>query len=119
MIEEPSLARRHRDVLARFDDLLMAGSTRALSEICRDLGVSARLLRACCQLGFGMSPTDYRRRCAMQQVNRHLRHGKMQELTIAEIARQHGLKGRFARDYRALYGELPSATSHRVSSMAP
>jgi AraC family ethanolamine operon transcriptional activator len=68
----------------------------------------------------GISPADYRRRRAMQQVNRELRSSNAATSTVAEIARRQGFKslGRFAGDYRAVYGESPSDTlrlSHGIA----
>jgi AraC-like DNA-binding protein len=110
--EESAAGKCHRDLLARFEVLLNDGSARHLTDICAELGISERLLRECCKVYFGMSPGDYRRRQAMQQVNRTLRSGKLETSTVAEIAKRHGFNGpgRFAGRYRAIYGELPSAT---------
>jgi AraC-like DNA-binding protein len=120
MTEEPPTAIRHRDLLARFEELLTTGSPRLLAEICCELGVSERLLRECCKLHLGMSPTDYRRRCAMQRVYRELRRGNSQALTVAEVAKRNGFNalGRLSRNYRALYGELPSATLRSSQDIA-
>lgn len=113
--EETPAERRHRNVLARFEDLVEAGSPQRMTEIYAALGVSDRLLRECCRAYLGMSPSAYRRRRAMQQVHRALRSGDPEMTTVPEIARQHGLRdlGRFAGNYRAIYGELPSTTLRR------
>jgi AraC family transcriptional regulator, ethanolamine operon transcriptional activator len=109
---ESSVAKRHRNILARFGELLQAGSGRRVNDICAEIGVSERLLRRCCRMQLGISPTDYRRLQAMQQVYRELRRGDPEMLTVSEAAKRHGFAafGRFARNYRAIYGELPSAT---------
>jgi AraC-like DNA-binding protein len=120
MSKEPPPSRRHRDLLARFEDFLVTGPSGSLSEICGALGTSERLLRLCFKLHLGMSPTDYRRRRAMQQVNRQLLYGNSQEMSVAEVAKRHGFNalGRFANNYRALYGELPSATLRNSRGIA-
>ena len=53
----------------------------------------------------------------MQQVHRALRSENPGAATVAEVARQYGVRhlGRFAANYRALYGELPSTTFRRGS----
>jgi AraC-like DNA-binding protein len=109
--ENPAAARK-RDVLARFEELLRADSAGRMTEICTALGVSDRLLRHCCDAHLGMSPGSYRRRRAMQQVHRALRNGDPQSTTVAEVAGRHHFRdlGRFASNYRAIYGELPSTT---------
>lgn len=113
--EETPAERRHRNVLARFEDLVEAGSRQRMTEICAALGVSDGLLRECCRTHLGMSPSGYRRRRAMQQVHRALRSGDREMTTVSEIARRHELRdlGRFASNYRAIYGELPSTTLRR------
>jgi AraC-like DNA-binding protein len=115
--QETPAARRHREVLACFEDLLEAGSRRRMTDICAALGVSQRLLRECCEAHLAMSPNRYRHRRAMQNVRRALRSGDPQTTTVSEVAGKHGFRdlGRFAGSYRAIFGELPSATLHRRS----
>ena len=113
--EETTTGRRHRDILARFEDLLVAEPFLAMCEICAALGISERLLRTCCKKHLGMSLTSYRRFRAMQQVYRVLRSGSADATSVSEVARRNGFfgLGRLAGNYRALYGELPSATLRR------
>jgi hypothetical protein len=47
--EETPTARRHREILARFEDLLQADLFLSTSEICAALGVAERTLRECCR----------------------------------------------------------------------
>jgi AraC-like DNA-binding protein len=110
-VESPA-AKRHRNILARFEELYQAGSAGRVGDICAEIGVSERLLRRCCRAQLGMGPTHYRRLLAMQQVHRELRRGDPEMLTVSEAAKRHGFAafGRFARNYRAIYGESPSAT---------
>ena len=113
--EETPTGRRHRDILARFEDLLAAQRSLPVPDICAALGVSERTLRMCCQEHLGMSPSGYRRLRAMQHVYRALRSATVDGISVSEVARQHGFNGlgRLANNYRALYGELPSATLRR------
>jgi AraC-like DNA-binding protein len=110
--EEAPVAKRRRNILARFEELLQAGSARRVIGICAEIGVSERLLRECCRVNLGIGPTDYRRRRAIQQVHRELRAGDPETLTVSAAAKRHGFVslGRFSGNYRALYGESPSAT---------
>ena len=113
--EETITDRRHRDILARFEDLLVAEPFLRMGEICTALGVSERLMRECCKKHLDMGPSAYRRFCAMQQVYRVLRSGHPNATSVSEVARRNGFLGlgRLAENYRALYGELPSATLRR------
>jgi AraC-like DNA-binding protein len=112
---EPSAARRHRGVLARFEDLLVAEPSLSMAEICAALGISGRMLRECCKKHLGMGPSGYRRVRRMQKVHRALRSKDSRAATVFEIASQYGIRdlGRFAASYQALYGELPSVTLRR------
>jgi AraC-like DNA-binding protein len=116
-LDEDVSAHRHRDILARFEDLLEMQPFLRVAEICAALGVSDRMLRSCCEEQLGVSPSSYLRLRRMQQVHRALRSGKPDAASVAEVARRYGMRdlGRFAASYRALYGELPSATLRRGS----
>jgi AraC-like DNA-binding protein len=112
---ETPAAGRHREILARFEDLLQAEPFGRVIEICAALGVSTRTLRICCEEQLGMGPTEYVHRRRMQLVHRALRHGNPGAASISAAARRYGFRalGRFAAHYRAVYGELPSATLRR------
>ena len=111
---EPSAA-RHRGVLARFEDLLVAEPSLSMAEICAALGISGRMLRECCKKHVAMGPSRYRRARRMQQVHRALRSEDPRAGSVFEIATRCGIRdlGRFAASYQALYGELPSVTLRR------
>lgn len=115
--EATPATRRHQDMVVRFEGLLQAQPERNLriGEICAALGVSERLLRSVYAEHLGMSPTSYLRLHRMSLVYRTLRHGDAAAETVSEVARRYGFRhlGRFAADYRNLFGELPSATLRR------
>lgn len=83
-----------------------------ISDICQHLGVSVSTLERVFKRTTGMPPRMYVQSRRMNKA-RHLllKHGN--ELTVAEAALQCGLAhfGRFARSYRAYFGELPSQTA--------
>jgi AraC-like DNA-binding protein len=116
-IEPAPATRKHRDMVLRMEDLLQAQPEGALriAEICDALGVSERTLRLACAEQLGMGPTEFVRRRRMQLVYRSLSRGNSEPASVADVARRYGFRalGRFAADYRALYGELPSATLRR------
>ena len=66
--EEAEAALRHRDILARFEDLAQAQPFLDTAEICRALGVSARELRLACEEQLGMGSAEYVRRRRVQLV---------------------------------------------------
>lgn len=116
--QESAGARRRRNLVTRFETLLENRPLRDLNEISSVLGVSSRLLRACCRTHLGLSPSGYRRRRAMQQVHLALRGGDAGSASVSAVAMRNGFRdlGRFAGRYRALYGELPSATLRRAAA---
>jgi AraC-like DNA-binding protein len=115
--EETPAARRHRGIVARFEDLLLAEPFLLMADICAALGVSDGLLRECCKKCLGMGPSRYGRLRRMQQVHRALRSGNPDIASVSEVARRYGFHGlgHFAAYYRASYGELPSTTLRRAS----
>jgi AraC-like DNA-binding protein len=117
-IEAAPPTRRDQDVALRFEALLQGQPKQGplkMAEICAVLGVSALALSLCCEEQLGMGPAEYLRRRRMQLAHRALRHGNADGANVSDIARRYGFRGlgRFAADYRALYGELPSATLQR------
>lgn len=115
--ERTPAARRHQDIMVRFEGLLRTQPDRNLRmpEICAAIGVSDRLLRSLCQEQLGMSPTGYLRLRRMSLVHRSLWRGDPDAASISAVARRYGFRdlGRFAAGYRASFGELPSATLRR------
>ncbi len=110
-------ARRQRDIVLRFEEVLQAEHRVGLrvADVCAAIGVSQRRLRACCQMQLGMSPRRYMHFQRLQLVRRALRIGPADGSKVSGTARRYGFHhpGRFAASYRALYGELPHATLRR------
>ncbi|HUC11458.1 MAG TPA: helix-turn-helix domain-containing protein [Stellaceae bacterium] len=115
--EATPVRHRHQDVMVRFEGLLQTRPSQnlTLKEICTGLDVSERTLRTLCAEQLGMSPTGYLRLRRMSLVQRALRRGDADAVTVSEAAMRQGFRsfGRFAADYRALFGELPSVTLRR------
>ncbi len=82
-----------------------------VADLCGVTGASERTLRNAFHSVYGVGPTRYLvyRRLAM--ARRALKHAQPGD-TVTAVATRNGLwdLGRFAADYRALYGEPPSAT---------
>jgi AraC family ethanolamine operon transcriptional activator len=116
-IEAMPVTTERRDIAARFEVLLQTEPEQFLpiAKICAALGVSAQILRISCEEQLGMGPSEYVRRWRMQHVHRALRTANPATASVSEIARRYGFRdpGRFATNYRAVYGELPSATLRR------
>lgn len=110
---------RHQQIMTRFGDWLNANSDRAvyIREVCTALDVSAATLRRCCEEHLRMSPMQYLWLRRMNLVRRELQQ-QNPRTTVTTIAMNFGFwhLGRFAAEYRALFGESPSSTLTRRSA---
>jgi AraC family transcriptional regulator, ethanolamine operon transcriptional activator len=84
----------------------------AVEQLAAVAGVSERTLRAAFHQYFGVAPVQYLKLRTLHQVRKALKGADPSVTTVAEIATQFGVWhfSRFARDYRSLFGELPSET---------
>ena len=113
-VAEDSAARRqHAAILRRFNRAMQDHPDQALyiPELCRSIGVSERTLRVCCQEQLGLSPKRFLLLRRMRLARQALRESAPTETTVTEIATRYGFWqfGRFAGEFKALFGELPSA----------
>jgi AraC-like DNA-binding protein len=111
-----------QEITARFENLLQArgGPACRVDKLPAALGVSDRHLRKCCADDLGMSPASYIQLRALHRVHDILRWGEPEAIRVSQVARLNGFRalGAFAARYRALFGELPSATLRRPLPMA-
>ena len=107
----------HTAVILRFEELLAVNYDQPLhlAEICAAIGASERTLRTICIENLGMGPIRYLWLRRMHLAHRALIQATSQTATVTEIATANGFweLGRFAVEYRALFGEAPSASLHR------
>jgi AraC-like DNA-binding protein len=111
--------RHHRAYIMRqFEEALAPSSERVphLPDLCKAIGVPERTLRACCAEFLGMSPIRYLRLRRLGMVRVALRHADSATANVSDIARRHGSPqlGRFAAQYRTVFGEAPSTTLQRA-----
>jgi AraC-like DNA-binding protein len=108
---------RHSVLMARLEEVLSAHESVPLyvAEICTAIAVSERTLRACCQKQLGMSPIRYLWLRRMHLARRALVRAAPGTSTVTRIAADHGFweLGRFAVEYRTLFGDSPSETLRR------
>jgi len=83
-----------------------------VEELCSKLNISRRLLNYYFHEVLGTTPHQHLRNLRLNGVRRELRTNSASQPVIREIAAQWGFwhLPRFANEYRALFGELPSAT---------
>ena len=116
-LDRPAL-RQHARIMRRFRQAVEENPDEALfiPELCREIGVPERTLRTCCQEQLGLSPKRYLLLRRMHLARRALRENGPTSTTVTEIATRYGFweLGRFAGEYKLLFGELPSETLART-----
>lgn len=100
------IVRDARDLVTEWPD----GYT-SIAELCQTLGVSRRALQHSFQETLGIKPSAYLRAVRMNGARRAIKHAS----SVADAATLWGFWhfGRFARDYKAMFGELPSEAFRR------
>ena len=110
--DRPGLARRCA-IVAKAKDAVLSRPDRpiCIAELCRIVGVSRRTLQYCFQDVLDLSPAAFLRAVRLNRVRRMLRDAP----SVTEAAAFWGFWhfGHFARDYAAMFGELPSQTHRR------
>jgi AraC-like DNA-binding protein len=105
---------RHQQIMRRFKQWLDANIGRPvyLQEICTALNVSAPTLRRCCEENLGMSPIQYLWLRRMNLARRALQQRDSSPTSVTAVAMNFGFwhLGRFAEEYRSLFGEAPRTT---------
>jgi len=87
----------------------------SVEQLAAAAGVSERTLRDTFVRYFGVPPVQYLNLRTLHQIRRELQSCDPTATTVTEIATRCGVWqfGRMARDYRILFGELPSETLRR------
>ena len=80
-----------------------------------ELHLSVRALQMGFKRELGMAPTAYLRLVRMRRAHTTLKESNPSDTTVHAVALSLGLvhQGRFARSYRAMFGEMPSETLRR------
>lgn len=113
--ETLSLSKRWR-IVARARDFVLSRpeSPTSVPEVCNAIGVSRRTLQYCFQDVLNLSPIAFLRMVRLNGVRRMLRSCS----SVSEAATYWGFwhLGHFSRDYKQLFGELPSDTHRRFNA---
>src|SRR5262245_10159512 len=94
----------------------------SIAQLSSTASVSERCLRDAFYEMYAMSPKRYLRLWQLHQVRRALRSPDRFDATVTDVATLHGFYelGRFASEYKALFGEVPSQTRRRaIQTVAP
>jgi len=91
------------------------GESVSIAQLSNSAGVSERSLRNAFYHVCTTSPKRYLKLWQLHQVRRALRGGAGPPLSVTDVATLHGFfeLGRFAGEYKALFGEAPSQTLQR------
>ena len=115
--EHPECSRQTADMLrwvGAADEFLRGHIGRPVytDELCAALHVSARALHHSFAAVYGLSPHAYLRRRRLVLVRRAQRSARDGPALVKSVALAHGFwhLGRFARDYAAMFREMPSDT---------
>jgi AraC family ethanolamine operon transcriptional activator len=89
--------------------------------LCAAIGVSRRALELVFRSVLGTGPGQYVRTLQLNQVRRDLLSNPGSAVSIGAIAARRGIWhwSRFSRDYRLMFGELPSQTRLRPALSSP
>ncbi|MBD8875803.1 AraC family transcriptional regulator [Labrenzia polysiphoniae] len=94
------------------EERLEADELPTVVEICTELGISERTLQYAVREYVGLTPVAYLRMCRLNHVRRMLAASDPETTTITRVAMRFGFLhlGRFAGDYKRVFGETPSET---------
>jgi AraC family ethanolamine operon transcriptional activator len=117
-VERPPPRSLRRAAVARIEEYLHAlrGEPPSIPVLCAFAGVSERTLQYAFREHLGMTPVRYLKLLRLDRVHRELRDPRSDLASVTEAAVRSGFYdlGRFAGDYRSLFGELPSETLGRA-----
>jgi len=107
----------HSRIVAKAEEFMRARLALPLyvADLCQATGVSERTLRSAFRNVYGVGPNRFLKLRRLNQVRRVLQRAGNGAL-VSEVATRHGFwdLGRFAGDYRRLFGESPSQTLRRT-----
>lgn len=104
----------YSDIVRRCERILQENAEQPITvlDLCRALRCSRRTLQTGFQRVANVTPVEYLRSIRLNAVHRLLRMTNAEQLLIGDAACRWGFThlGYFAREYRDLFGELPSQT---------
>jgi AraC family ethanolamine operon transcriptional activator len=114
-------AAQHRRIVERAVQYMRSHASEPIGvvDICQAVGVHSRVLQYCFNEVFGVAPVNYLRCLRLHQVRREIKESP--GTPLGDIAARWGIwhLGRFASDYKRLFGELPSATARHAGAPLP
>ncbi|RAI44673.1 AraC family transcriptional regulator [Rhodoplanes roseus] len=114
---EPTAPHHHLIVRRSLDATAeAAGAVAPIGDLCAAAGVCERTLRRAFSAVFGMPPSRYLKLRQLNRVHAAMLDDGARGRRVTDVLTSHGVTelGRFAMQYRALFGELPSHTMRRL-----
>ena len=116
----PLGSRRRAEIVREAEDYMSIYLNRPMTllEICEAVGVSERTLIYAFRERTGLSPKAYLKGLKLNRLRKDLKEADPRTQSVHHVARTWGFdhSGALAKDYRRLFGELPSQTLERRSS---
>ncbi len=113
-LEQRSRRKHHQEIMRRYHAVLEANIDQPIYvlEMAKAIGASVRSLTACCNEYLGMGPKRYLMLRRMHLARHTLLKAGPSSATVTGVAANYGFWefGRFAVQYKSLFGESPSAT---------
>jgi AraC family ethanolamine operon transcriptional activator len=122
VLRAPNLRMRDRAYANAVELIRTGGHELSVPELCHAVGASERTLRYAFAEHVGMSPQTYNKAVRLARVRAALRYAAGDgPLGVGDIAARWCFwhVGQFARDYRDMFGELPSSTRKRMVDSDP
>lgn len=109
--------RRYRQIVCCFEEVGRAtlGEPRTVSDICAALAVNQRTLARAMRIVLGTTPSRYLHGQALGEARAALLDPRTRSVRQAALHCGFRELGRFAADYRAMFGENPSETLRRAA----
>jgi AraC-like DNA-binding protein len=117
VLEQRSTRNLHQKIMRRYHAVLEANVDRPIYvlEMAKAVGASVRSLTMCCHEYLGMGPKRYLMLRRMHLARQALLMASPSAATVTDVATLYGFWqfGRFAGQYKSLFGESPSVTLRR------
>jgi len=114
IVSPPSSHRNRARIAHRAEDWMRGHLTEAVQvpDVCLALRVSRRELEYAFRLTFDQSPREFLQALRLNAIRQALKSSRHIRKTVTEVVVDHGVMhlGRFAAQYRDLFGESPSET---------
>ena len=106
---------RFNSIISSIDAVLP--ELHSVEELCESFGYSRRTVETSFRQFLDASPYQYTKAVRLNRARRDLQSPQHIGLSIGDIASIHGIwhLGRFADEYRKMYGELPSETRRKMT----